>query len=1102
MASKQVNYEIRAGVKGRESITGLADDLEDVAKVLGGELSQQAKEAANKLRDLAKQDEAITAFNRLESEARDAGRALKAAEVEAGNYAKQIAAAGPPTAQEATNLQRLRTAADSARATLDQQKQALAGAQAELQRYGIAGQNAQAAQQRLRQEVAQVRDSVKALAPAYGDAASGAQNAGASMNRTHRQIGDGVDSISGQLRRLQGIYAAFQGLQGTKAVLSDLADTADAYNNLQGRIKLATGEGKNFTGAFTEVSDIAERTSSNLELTGNLFGKLTETGKSAGQSTQQAISQALGLTETINEAIQLSGGSADSAKAAVGQLIQGLQGGVLRGDEFNSVMEQSPRLAKALADGLGVTTGELRKMAEAGELGADKVVGALKSQSDTLKREFSTLPPTVGRALENLSTRWTIYVGEADKATGASSVAAGAIGALARNLDTVAGFLIDAGQAAAAFAALKLAQHFLGIGAAATQSAAGVAAHTAAVNAAGAASTTAAANVGRFASILGGLKTLTVLGIVTNFKDIGTSIGETIAKMAGYKDRSEEIARADKISSDIAKQSAADRQRLADLTQAAIDKQFELSKAAGLAVSSFEKLTKEGTSAAEAIDKVGKDFDLSKLDGIRDFSAVLDKLGANGKLVANEIKAAWAEALNGKDLAQFEVTARAAFSGSAREAERVAQMLDATVREAVRRTGLEFELLQGRVGAASRSAINDVEAIVGGLDRLKAQGVDTGLALTASLNKAISTADSQQAIDLLRARIEQLRSTLGDKITDGLLDQAVQKSRELKDSLDRLLPGIQGVEEAFRRFGLRTKEEMASTAASSREAYDVLRNSGQATADQLREAFVRTANEAIAANKGIAPEWVRVEAAIRGVNVQAGEYGVTADRVAEQSTGATDRVADGWRRAGDAAKQAGIDGQVSMEQLVTAAKKVQEINARYAAPGGSGNKTSDGLAKNADGSAAGTFNNNLPVDVAFNVADRVRRGEQFGAADIDLVNAAYTQAKNAYDDMQAFMKLNPGAASFEYQQSTTALFNATRTALEQATAVPLNGAPGSGATSAPSGPSNGAQPIRTVNFNLSINGTARGTVPTDEAGAATLQVLMDELQRAKAAAGS
>lgn len=102
---------------------------------------------------------------------------------------------------------------------------------------------------------------------------------------------------------------------------------------------------------------------------------------------------------TVNQAIQLSGASAESGKAALVQLIQGLQSGVLRGEEFNSAMEQAPRLVQALANGLGVTTSELRKLTEQGGLTPVTLMKALEAQSEKVAAEFSKLPPTVGRAV-------------------------------------------------------------------------------------------------------------------------------------------------------------------------------------------------------------------------------------------------------------------------------------------------------------------------------------------------------------------------------------------------------------------------------------------------------------------------------------------------------------------------------------------------------------------------------------------------------------------------------------------------------------------------------------------------------------------------------
>lgn len=293
MADKQVSAELRVGVTGRESITGLADDLDDVSKVLTGELSKSAQSAAARLRELAEQDAAISAFLQLQTEARDAGRALKAAETEAANYGRQIAAMGPPTAQEAAAQQRLQAGVDAARVALSQQEQALSGAQTALQRFGVSGQNARDAQQRLRQEVAGVREAIQDLVPAYQGAATGASNAGETMVRTHRQIGDGVESISQQLARLQSFYAALQGFQGLKTMASDLAETADQVNNLQGRIKLVTGEGENFTRAWQGVTEVALRTHSALEETGVLFTRLAQAGKDAGLTTAQASAQSL-----------------------------------------------------------------------------------------------------------------------------------------------------------------------------------------------------------------------------------------------------------------------------------------------------------------------------------------------------------------------------------------------------------------------------------------------------------------------------------------------------------------------------------------------------------------------------------------------------------------------------------------------------------------------------------------------------------------------------------------------------------------------------------------------------------------------------------------
>jgi tape measure domain-containing protein len=108
----------------------------------------------------------------------------------------------------------------------------------------------------------------------------------------------------------------------------------------------------------------------------------------------------------VNKAFVVSGAGADEASNAIRQLVQAFQSGVLRGDEFNSMMENAPRLAKLLSDSLGIPIGQLRKMAEEGELTSDKLVKAFSDRKFTegLDEEFKKLPVTFSQAMTQVET--------------------------------------------------------------------------------------------------------------------------------------------------------------------------------------------------------------------------------------------------------------------------------------------------------------------------------------------------------------------------------------------------------------------------------------------------------------------------------------------------------------------------------------------------------------------------------------------------------------------------------------------------------------------------------------------------------------------------
>ena len=109
-------------------------------------------------------------------------------------------------------------------------------------------------------------------------------------------------------------------------------------------------------------------------------------------------------------------------------------------------MEQAPGISKALAQSLGVTTGELRTMAENGELSAERVIKALQKQSAAIEADYNKFPTTIGNALQRIQTQWQILIGTMDQSTGASATVAQWLVTIADNMDVVERLLSDIGN--------------------------------------------------------------------------------------------------------------------------------------------------------------------------------------------------------------------------------------------------------------------------------------------------------------------------------------------------------------------------------------------------------------------------------------------------------------------------------------------------------------------------------------------------------------------------------------------------------------------------------------------------------------------------------
>ncbi|WP_373684960.1 tape measure protein [Acinetobacter sp. YH12072] len=674
-------------------------------------------------------------------------------------------------------------------------------------------------------------------------------------------------------------------------------------------------------------------TNSNLTATGDLFSRLTK----IGQEMKWPQEQALALTETINKAIQVGGGSAASNEAAITQLNQALGSGVLRGDEFNSMMEQSPRLAQALADGLDVTTGKLREMAGEGKLTTDVVTKALLSQSEKITEEFNKFPTTIGASIENLKTAWTIYIGEADAATGASAKVAEAIKFVAENLDTIVSTLMLAGQAFVAYKALNIGLMFLdkansvkAASLAITQETTSVVANTQAqianANATRAtavakgqlATSTATATASAGTSLMGLVGRLGTLGIaitslgvmgaatVGMLTPLGEWMGEAAAKAMGYGEAIEKLEKQQLLEAAQAKVAAEIKAEQAAAAEKARDKTYQLTEESKKLITEFDELIKKGEPTKEALEKISNAMKFDSTKGINDSITALIALKDQGKITADELQVSLGKALDGKDLLVFEANARAAFAGTSKEAEKNAQITEAVMKAALERTGLSTEQLQGKFSLAFQSASNDVQIILNNLDLYKQKGIDTGLALASNLNKAIDTAQTRAELDYAKSKLIELEKQgviTGDQVALGL-SKIEQKANQLPAALNPVLA-------AFAALGLKTKDQLNDAADSAKRNFDIVKKSGQATAEGIKQAYVEMLNTAIATGDKARIAEVQAKAASLRLRVEVDETGKAVVKTMDDWEKANHRVRDSARGIGDGFRHA---GQIAREE--------------------------------------------------------------------------------------------------------------------------------------------------------------------------------------------
>lgn len=209
---------------------------------------------------------------------------------------------------------------------------------------------------------------------------------------------DGVTGAASRMGAALRLAATAAASLGGALAFREGLQAAATFDQLSNRLRLVTENSDQLAAVQRDLFGVSQRTFSTIEATTQLYQRLAASSRDLGLSQERLV----GITTTVNQALQISGTSAQAAEAALIQFGQALESGVLSGDEFRSIREQAPALAQAIADGLGVTQGELRKLAEDQALTTEIVVGALEKQADAVAAQVGRFEVTLPQALSNL----------------------------------------------------------------------------------------------------------------------------------------------------------------------------------------------------------------------------------------------------------------------------------------------------------------------------------------------------------------------------------------------------------------------------------------------------------------------------------------------------------------------------------------------------------------------------------------------------------------------------------------------------------------------------------------------------------------------------
>lgn len=241
--------------------------------------------------------------------------------------------------------------------------------------------------------------------------------------RADRQVNTLKTSIKALTRVIHLLLAA--------EAVRQFIDMAEQAKMLRVKIKMLTGDAESAGRVFDGLKEISKETGQSLKDTGELWQGLAISLK----NTSATEGQLLNLVGTIQKMGALGGASAEQMSNSMRQFRQSIDGGVLRAEEFNSLLENTPTIVQTMARQMGLSMGQFRAEMLDGKITAERMVNAIQAATQETNEKFAQLPRTSGMAINELKVEIMGLVEQLDDLFGVSDGVVSAIDLITKGVN-------------------------------------------------------------------------------------------------------------------------------------------------------------------------------------------------------------------------------------------------------------------------------------------------------------------------------------------------------------------------------------------------------------------------------------------------------------------------------------------------------------------------------------------------------------------------------------------------------------------------------------------------------------------------------------------